>query len=107
MANPTASKLREYLGTSYKESDEELIALYIDTHKLYRKLKKEVDNAPLMVEHVNKAGAKNLVKNQAVVELTKTIAMLNTLLKSLGLTPAQRREATSGGDGNDDDFDRF
>ncbi|ARD57406.1 phage terminase small subunit P27 family [Bacillus safensis] len=107
MANPTASKLREYLGTNYKESDEELIALYIDTHKFYRKLKKEVDEQPLMMEYVNKAGAKNLVKNPLAIELTKTVATLNTLLKSLGLTPAQRREVVSGGDEIDDDFNRF
>jgi hypothetical protein len=41
MAVPTAKKIREYLGDRYKESDEELIELYVDTHKFYRRLKKQ------------------------------------------------------------------
>ncbi|KMM51995.1 terminase, partial [Bacillus glycinifermentans] len=57
MAVPTAKKIREYLGDRYKESDEELIELYVDTHKFYRRLKKEVAENPLMMRHTNKAGA--------------------------------------------------
>ncbi|MDQ0268884.1 phage terminase small subunit P27 family [Cytobacillus purgationiresistens] len=111
MAIPTASKIREYLGESYKESDEELIQLYLETHQFYRRLNKEVKNGSLMYEHTNKAGATNLVKNPLSIELTKTVQTLNNLLKSLGLTPAQRKKLKDGnGSGNgddDDDFDEF
>lgn len=88
-----------------KESDEELISLYVETHRFYRRLKKEVDNNDLMMEHTNKAGATNVVKNPLAIELTKTVLVLNNLLKSLGLTPAQRKQVE--GDDDDDDFDQF
>lgn len=107
MAVPTAKRLREYLGDRYTESDEELIELYIDTHKFYRRLKKEVAENPLMMRHTNKAGAENLVKNPLSIELTKTVTTLNNLLKSLDLTPAQRKELNAGGDDDDDDFSKF
>ncbi|WP_412059385.1 MULTISPECIES: P27 family phage terminase small subunit [Bacillus amyloliquefaciens group] len=86
MAVPTAKRLREYLGDRYTESDEELIELYIDTHKFYRRLRKEVADNPLMIKHTNKANAENLVKNPLAIELTKTVTTLNNLLKSLDLT---------------------
>ncbi|WP_277679556.1 phage terminase small subunit P27 family [Gracilibacillus dipsosauri] len=105
MAVPTAKTLREYLGDSYQESDEELIKLYIETHQFYRKLRKEINKTDLMYEYTNKAGATNLVKNPLAIELTKTVQALNNLLKSLGLTPAQRKKVVSEEDG--DDFDKF
>jgi P27 family predicted phage terminase small subunit len=92
MAVPTAAKIREYLGDNYKESDEELIQLYMETHQFYRRLQKEIKNSDLMYEYTNKAGATNLVKNPLSIELTKTVQTLNNLLKSLGLTPAQRKK---------------
>ncbi|MDV2683811.1 phage terminase small subunit P27 family [Alkalihalophilus lindianensis] len=111
MAIPTAVKIREYLGESYLESDEELIKLYIETHQFYRRLQKEIKKSDLMFEHTNKAGATNLVKNPLSIELTKTVQTLNNLLKSLGLTPAQRKRLNSGLSNNsgddDDDFDDF
>ncbi|MEC0497404.1 P27 family phage terminase small subunit, partial [Bacillus glycinifermentans] len=55
----------------------------------------------------NKAGAENLVKNPLAIELTKTVTTLNNLLKSLDLTPAQRKELNAGGGENDDDYDEF
>lgn len=105
MAVPTAKSLKDYLGDSYKESDEELIKLYIETHEFYRRLKEEIKNNPLMYEYTNKAGATNLVKNPLAIELTKTVQTLNNLLKSLGLTPAQRKKVVTGDD--DDDFEDF
>jgi P27 family predicted phage terminase small subunit len=106
MAVPTATKVREYLGDNYKESDEELIQLYIETHAFYRRLKSEIKKKDLMYEYTNKAGATNLVKNPLSIELTKTVQTLNNLLKSLGLTPAQRKKIKNGsGSGNDDDDD--
>ncbi|MNG30958.1 Phage terminase, small subunit [compost metagenome] len=61
-----------------------------------------------MVEHTNKAGATNIIKNPLAIEVTKTVQTLNNLLKSLGLTPAQRKKALLGGGGDDDDdFDTF
>lgn len=105
MAVPTAKVLKEYLGESYKESDDELITLYIETHQFYRRLKDEIKKTPLMYEYTNKAGATNMVKNPLSIELTKTVQTLNNLLKSLGLTPAQRKKVVSEDDG--DDFDDF
>ncbi|MEC0543495.1 P27 family phage terminase small subunit, partial [Bacillus glycinifermentans] len=55
----------------------------------------------------NKAGAENLVKNPLAIELTKTVTTLNNLLKSLDLTPAQRKELNAGGEENDDGFDQL
>jgi P27 family predicted phage terminase small subunit len=104
MAVPTAGRLREYLGDDYKDSDEELIQLYVETHRFYRKLKSEISKQDLMYEYTNKAGATNLTKNPLVVELAKTVQTLNNLLKSLGLTPAQRKKVVNG---EDDDFDNF
>ncbi|MGN8647896.1 phage terminase small subunit P27 family [Gracilibacillus sp. HCP3S3_G5_1] len=105
MAVPTAKLLREYLGDNYQESDEELIKLYVETHQFYRKMKSELKKSDLLMEHTNKAGATNLVKNPLAIELTKTVQTLNNLLKSLGLTPTQRKKVVNGED--DDDFDRF
>ncbi|OIK13584.1 terminase [Bacillus sp. MUM 116] len=110
MAVPTAIKIREYLGDNYKESDDELIKLYLETHQFYRRLQKEVKKHDLMYEYTNKAGATNLVKNPLSIELTKTVQTLNNLLKSLGLTPAQRKKFKDGhgaGNDDDDDFDEF
>lgn len=105
MAVPTAKLLREYLGENYKESDEQLIKLYVETHQFYRRLQKELKKTDLLMEHTNKAGATNLVKNPLAIELTKTVQTLNNLLKSLGLTPAQRKKVVNNDD--DDDFDDF
>ncbi|NBI30724.1 P27 family phage terminase small subunit [Chengkuizengella marina] len=104
MAAPTAKIIREYLGDSYEESDEELIKIYIETHQFYRRLQKEVKNSDLMYEHTNKAGATNLIKNPLSIELTKTVQTLNNLLKSLGLTPAQRKKVVNEEDDGFDDF---
>lgn len=101
----TAKKLREYLGDSYQESDEELIKLYVETHQFYRRLQREIKKTDLMYEYTNKAGATNLVKNPLSIELTKTVQTLNNLLKSLGLTPAQRKKVVNEDD--DGDFDDF
>lgn len=107
MAVPTADRLRNHLGENYKESDEELISLYIETHRFYRKLKNEINKSDLMYEYTNKAGATNLVKNPLSIELTKTVQTLNNLLKSLGLTPAQRKKINDSNSGDDDDFEDF
>jgi P27 family predicted phage terminase small subunit len=104
MAVPSAKTIRDYLGENYQESDEELIKLYIETHQFYRRLQKEIKKTDLMYEYTNKAGATNLVKNPLSIELTKTVQTLNNLLKSLGLTPAQRKKVVSE---DEDDFDDF
>lgn len=105
MAAPTAKQLRDYLGDSYQESDDQIIQLYVETHEFYKRLKKEIDKSDLMYEYTNKAGATNLVKNPLSIELTKTVQTLNNLLKSLGLTPAQRKKVVNTDD--DDDFEDF
>lgn len=104
MAVPTEKLIREYLGDSYQESDEQLIKLYVETHQFYRRLRNEIKKSDLLMEHTNKAGATNLVKNPLSIELTKTVQTLNNLLKSLGLTPAQRKKVVNE---DDDDFDNF
>lgn len=103
MAKPTAKLLRSYLGEDYQESDEQLITLYIETYNFYQRLQKEIKESDLMYEYTNKAGASNNVKNPLLIELTKTVQTLNNLLKSLGLTPAQRKKLK--GDDEDDGFD--
>lgn len=105
MAVPTKKLLIEYLGENYQESDDQIIKLYIDTHRFYRRLLSELRKTDLLMEHTNKAGATNLVKNPLAIELTKTVQTLNNLLKSLGLTPAQRKTIIN--DDTDDDFDNF
>lgn len=109
MAVPSGKLLKEYLGENYQESDEELIKLYVETHQFYRRLQKEIKKTDLMYEYTNKAGATNLVKNPLSIELTKTVQTLNNLLKSLGLTPAQRKKLKDGNGlvDDDDDFDEF
>jgi P27 family predicted phage terminase small subunit len=105
MTAPTAKQIKEYLGDSYEASDEQIIQLYIETHAFYSRLKKEIDKSDLMYEYTNKAGATNLVKNPLSIELTKTVQTLNNLLKSLGLTPAQRKKVVNADD--DDDLSDF
>ncbi|KXG09941.1 hypothetical protein AT864_01501 [Anoxybacillus sp. P3H1B] len=104
MAVPTEKLIREYLGDSYQESDEQLIKLYVETHQFYRRLRNEIKKTDLLMEHTNKAGATNLVKNPLAIELTKTVQTLNNLLKSLGLTPAQRKKVVNE---DEDDFEDF
>lgn len=105
MAVPNAKMIKDYLGENYKESDDELIQLYVETHQFYRRLRTEVKKTDLLQEHTNKFGATNLVKNPLSIELTKTVQTLNNLLKSLGLTPAQRKKLKNSDD--EDDFDSF
>lgn len=104
----TAKMLRDYLGDNYRDSDEQLISLYVETHEFYQRMMKELKKMDLMMQHTNKAGATNYVKNPLSIEITKTVQTLNNLLKSMGLTPAQRKnlKATTGGDAGDD-FDEF
>ncbi len=101
--NKLAEKLKTYLGDIYHPSDDELINLYCETYDLYREMVKELRETGLMTEHTNKFGAKNLVKNPLAIEVTKITQVLNQLLKSLGLTAAQRKKAVA--DDANDDFD--
>lgn len=98
-------KIKNYLGDKYQESDDELINLYCETYGLYKKMLAEVRKGSLLVEYTNKAGATNLVKNPLAIEITKTVQVLNGLLRSLGLTAAQRKEVVANNAG--DDFDDF
>jgi len=105
MAKTKAYKrIKDYLGDRYEESDEELINLYCETHDFYCRLRDEVKKGDLLMEYTNKAGATNVVKNPLSIELTKTVQTLNNLLKSLGLTPAQRKKVVNN---DEDDFDDF
>ncbi|SAN37023.1 Phage terminase small subunit [Staphylococcus aureus] len=84
-------QLKEYIE-DYKKSDDMLINLYLETYEFYCRLRDELKNSDLMMEHTNKAGASNIVKNPLSIELTKTVQTLNNLLKSMGLTAAQRKK---------------
>ncbi|MCE2377908.1 P27 family phage terminase small subunit [Staphylococcus haemolyticus] len=87
----TKNKLIQYID-DYQKSDDILISLYLETYEFYCRLRDELKDSDLMLSHTNKAGATNLVKNPLSIELTKTVQTLNNLLKSLGLTPAQREK---------------
>ncbi|MGW7889971.1 P27 family phage terminase small subunit [Staphylococcus xylosus] len=87
----TKKQIVQYID-GYRESDDMLIELYLETYSFYCRLRDELKESELMFEHTNKAGATNLVKNPLSIELTKTVQTLNNLLKSLGLTAAQREK---------------
>lgn len=96
--NLTKEQLKKYID-DYQESDDMLISLYIETYEFYCRLRDELKKSDLMIEHTNKAGASNIVKNPLSIELTKTVQTLNNLLKSLGLTAAQREKVVQEEDG--------
>ncbi len=98
-------KIKKYLGNKYQKSDDELINLYCETHELYQKMRDELKKTGYIMEYTNKAGATNLVKNPLAIEITKMIQVQNNLLKSLGLTAAQRKEVVK--DNRDDEFENF
>ncbi len=125
-----ARKTNEQVGEEAKErimgflkdvnvlqaSDVEIINLYAETYQFYCRMREELKGKSLLMEHTNKAGATNLIKNPLAIELTKTVQVLNNLLRSLGLTPAQRKEfantgiAPKGGETGEpqkDDFANF
>ena len=107
MEEVTHELLRSYLGDNYQPSDDQLINLYIETHEFYKRMQQELKDMDLMMKHTNKANATNYIKNPLSIELTKAVQTLNNLLKSLGLTPAQRKEFKLGGGHTDDGFDGF
>lgn len=94
----TKEQLKKYID-DYQESDDMLISLYIETYEFYCRLRDELKKSDLMIEHTNKAGASNIIKNPLSIELTKTVQTLNNLLKSLGLTAAQREKVVQEEDG--------
>lgn len=93
----TKKQVVQYID-GYQESDDMLIELYLETYSFYCRLRDELKESQLMFEHTNKAGATNLVKNPLSIELTKTVQTLNNLLKSLGLTAAQREKIIEDGE---------
>ena len=103
-------KIKGYLGKKYRKSDDELINLYCQTYNFYQRMLNELEKTDLLVPYTNKAGAENLIKNPLTIEITKTAQTLNNLLKSLGLTAAQRKEAVTGNDkgkNSKDEFEEF
>jgi P27 family predicted phage terminase small subunit len=94
----TKAQLIKYID-NYQKSDDILISLYLETYQFYCRLRDELKEAQLMYEYTNKAGATNLVKNPLSIELTKTVQTLNNLLKSMGLTAAQREKIVEEEDG--------
>jgi len=91
--HPVKARLIKFLSISgvYDDSYNETVDLYVETYDFYQKMRKELEAGELLVEFTNKAGATNHVKNPLAIEITKTVQTLNNLLKSMGLTPAQRK----------------
>ncbi len=78
------NKMKSYLGDQYRPSDDEIINLYCETHAFYKRLQKEVAKESLTLRR-ERDGVVSYIKNPLAVELTKTVRILNDLLKSLGL----------------------
>ena len=106
-SHPVKRRLLNYLqiNGNYVDSDEEIIDLYAETFDFYQKMRDELAESNYLMEYTNKAGATNLVKNPLLIEISKTVQTLNQLLKSMGMTPAQRKAMVAPGGG--DEFDEF
>ncbi|MBC8531745.1 P27 family phage terminase small subunit [Gehongia tenuis] len=94
---------------NYQDSDMELVDLYAETYDFYQRLRAEVSKNGMLYDYTNKAGATNKTKNPLIIEMAKAVQTLNGLLKSMGLTPAQRKAfgadaapSENGGDEFDD-----
>ena len=100
--HPVKSRLVKLLSVSgvYNNADDEIVDLYVETYEFYQRMRTELMDSDLLVEFTNKFGATNLMKNPLAIEITKTVQTLNALLKSMGLTPTQRKaiESSNGGD---------
>jgi len=100
--HPVKARLIKFLEASgsYAVSDNETIDLYVETYEFYQRMRCDLMSNDLLVEFTNKAGATNLVKNPLAIEITKTVQVLSNLLKSMGLTPSQRKafDLQKGGD---------
>lgn len=109
MATTTREELISFLGPNYTKSDDQLIDIYIENLQIYNRMREELKSQNLMLEHTNKANATNLTKNPLLIEIPKYTTTLNNLLKSMGLTPAQRKQFGSFAESGDlnDDFDSF
>lgn len=97
--------IKGYLGEKYRKSDDELINLYCQMHEFYNEMIKKVEETGLMIPYTNKSGATNLTRNPLLYEISKTAQLLNSLLKSLGLTTEKRKEIL--GEKGKDDFEKF
>ncbi len=86
-------QLKEYIE-DYKKSDDMLINLYLETYEFYCRLRDELKNSDLMMEHTNKATKHDIIKNPLSIELTKTVQTLNNLLKSTGFNCSTKEKDT-------------
>ena len=100
-------RLIEYLGDDYQEVDNELIDLYCTADKTRRKIARTLggDTGKLTYSYTNKAGATNEIKSPLLPELARLTQLQNNILKSLGLTAAQRKKASKPAAA--DSFDEF
>jgi len=98
--HPVKKRLIAFLTASgnYNASDNEIVDLYVETFDFYQRMREVLLKNDLLVSHTNKIGATNLMKNPLAIEITKTVQVLSNLLKSMGLTPAQRKSLEKGGD---------
>ena len=84
------SNIRAYLGDNYRESDEYIISLYMDTHALYVALKEQLKNEDIIIKDTDEHGQIRYKKNPLIKEVLKYSNLLVSLLNSLGMTPNKR-----------------
>ncbi len=104
--DPVKKRLLKYLGNAYQSSDEEIIDLYVETYRFYQKMREEMEASEMLIDHTNKFGATNQTKNPLIIEISKTVQTLNNLLKSMGMTPAQRKSIVSE-NSSGDEFEKY
>ena len=102
--NAVFERIKGYLGDNYTKSDDELIAMYVAAAEYLDVAKKAIDEDGLVLFHTNAAGATNIQKHPLSIEITKILHVMNNLLKSLGLTAAQRKKEQEP---FNDGFDEF
>lgn len=80
-------EIRAYLGDNYRESDEYLISMYVDIHRIYVALKEQLKNEDIMIKTTDGNGQITYKKNPLIKEVLKYSNLLKSLLISLGITP--------------------
>lgn len=84
------SDIKVYLGDNYRESDEYIISLYIDTHALYVAMKEQLKKEDIIIKETDVNGHITYKKNPLIKEVLKYSNLLVSLLNSLGMTPIKR-----------------
>lgn len=76
--------------------------------QLYDEYTKQIKTLGSLVEHTNKSGQTNIVKNPLTIEIPKIIEQIRKLLAELALTPASRKRLQEQlTENTGDDFENF